>query len=332
MIRTVQSRTAAQPQGRVRRLFQYMLAEHLIWLILGVICIIGVFVPGFLSTRNLTNVLWAAAPLGCMVLGMFFVMLVGGLDLSLEATFALAPTLAILLMTSWLPDVITPELAVVGTLLFGLGLGLFNGLFSVKLRVNPFLVTLGTSFVMRGIVIYLIPEGMYYLPQGYTFLGRAKLFEQIPVATIVLIALYVISYIIIERHSLGKNIYAIGNNEEAAYVAGINISRVKIITFVLAGFFAAFGGMLEVGRLQSVVADLGQGDVMMVFAATILGGTSLAGGEGRITGIFAAVLVLAIIENLMNLVGVEPSIRQIVFGVILLAAIYVASLQSRVRK
>ncbi len=267
-----------------------------------------------------------------MVLGMFFVMLVGGLDLSLESTFAFAPTIAIVLMQTWLPNVVTPPVAVVVTLILGLLAGLVNGLISVRLKVNPFLVTLGTLMVMRGIVIYLIPEGVYYLPQDFTFLGRVKLFDQIPLAIFVLLVLYFIGYLIVEHHSLGKSIYAIGNNEEAAYVAGINVSRVKILTFVLAGLFAAFGGLLEIGRLQSVVADLGEGDVLMVFAAAILGGTSLAGGEGRVTGIFAAVLVLAIIENLMNLLGVEPSIRQVVFGVIFLAAIYVASLQGRSKK
>jgi simple sugar transport system permease protein len=101
------------------------------------------------------------------------------------------------------------------------------------------------------------------------------------------------------------------------------------LCFAIAGFAAAIGGLLEVGRLQSVVADLGEGSILMVFAGTILGGTSLSGGIGRLSGVFGAVIVIAIIENIMNLIGIEPSIRQMVFGGVLLIAIYLASLQDR---
>ncbi len=266
-----------------------------------------------------------------MVLGMFFVMLVGGLDLSIESTFGFAPAVAVVLMLQWLPGIVTPFVAVLVTLLLGVLAGLINGLFSVKLKVNPFLVTLAMLLVLRGIVIYLIPEGVYYLPDVFTFFGRFK-FHDVPVSIAVLLLLYGFGYLIINHLSLGKHIYAIGNNEDAAYVAGIDVQRTKVTTFVLAGLFAALGGLLEAGRLQAVHAELGQDSIMMVFAATILGGTSLSGGEGRISGIFGALLVISIIENLMNLYGVEPSIRQIVFGVILLLAITIASLQGRARR
>jgi ribose/xylose/arabinose/galactoside ABC-type transport system permease subunit len=181
---------------------------------------------------------------------------------------------------------------------------------------------------MRGVVIYLIPEGVYYLPDEYTYLGEQRWFG-VPIAIFVWLMLYLAAYVFIERHRIGKEIYAIGNNEEAAFLAGVKVQRTKILCFAIAGFAAALGGLLEVGRLQSVVADLGQGQILMVFAGTILGGTSLSGGIGRLSGVFGAVVVIAVIENLMNLVGIEPSIRQIVFGFVLLLAIYLASLQDR---
>jgi simple sugar transport system permease protein len=181
---------------------------------------------------------------------------------------------------------------------------------------------------MRGFVIFLIPEGVYYLPDAYTYLGERRLVG-VPVAIFVWLLLYLAAFVFIERHRLGKEIYAIGNNEEAAFLAGVKVQRTKILCFAIAGFAAALGGLLEVGRLQSVVADLGQGQILMVFAGTILGGTSLSGGIGRLSGVFAAVIVIALIENIMNLVGIEPSIRQIVFGLVLLLAIYLASLQDR---
>jgi ribose/xylose/arabinose/galactoside ABC-type transport system permease subunit len=297
--------------------------------LLAVLVLFGLTVQGFTNPQNVLNVLWAAAPLGCMVLGLFLVLLIKEVDLSLESTFAFGPTVAIVAMQNWLPDVIGPITAAILTPIIGLVVGGAAGLFAVSLRVNAFLVTLATLLLMRGVVIWLIPEGIYYLPSEYTYLGEQRLFG-IPIAILVWLALYLVAYALIERHRLGKEIYAIGNNEEAAFVAGVKVKRTKILCFAIAGFAAALGGMLEVGRLQSVVADLGQGSILMVFAGTILGGTSLSGGIGRLSGVFGAVIVIAVIENLMNLIGIEPSIRQMVFGLVLLVAIWLASLQDRI--
>jgi ribose/xylose/arabinose/galactoside ABC-type transport system permease subunit len=313
------------------RLTLVILERHLIWVLLVAIALVGLGMPGFFSVRNVTNLLWSAAPLGCMVLGLFFVLLTGGLDLSLESIFAMAPTIAIVLLLQAVPDAVWPGFVVVLALAIGALAGLVNGVFAVKLGVNAFLVTLATLLIFRGVVVFLIPEGVYYLPPEVTFLGGARLFGTVPVAILVWVALYLAAWAIVDRHKLGKDIYALGNNADAAYIAGIDIDRARIAVFVIAGFLASVGGILEVGRLQSVTADMGQGDILMVFAGAILGGTSLQGGVGRVGGIFAAVLVIAMIENLMNLYGVEPSIRQIVFGFVLLAAIWLASLQGRLR-
>jgi ribose/xylose/arabinose/galactoside ABC-type transport system permease subunit len=296
-----------------------------------VLVVVGASIPGFATTVNILNVLWAAAPLGCMVLGLFLVLLIKEVDLSLESTFAFCPAVAIVLLQLWFGDQIPASMAALAALLtpmLGLAIGAATGAFSVYLRVNAFLVTLATLLLMRGVVIYLIPEGVYYLPGAYTFLGEQRVIG-IPIAVLVWLAVYVGAYALIEHHRFGREIYAIGNNEEAAFLAGIKVRRTKIWCFAFAGFAAALGGLLEVGRLQSVVADLGQGSILMVFAGTILGGTSLNGGVGRLSGVFGAVIVIALIENIMNLIGVEPSIRQMVFGFVLLVAIYLASLQDR---
>jgi len=314
--------------GSTVRLFSRLMERHLIWVLLVVLVAFGLTVQGFASVQNIMNVLWAAAPLGCMVLGLFLVLLIKEVDLSLESSFAFAPAVAIVMMTVWAPGLVHPVVAVLLTPLIGLAVGLAAGAFAVTLRVNAFLVTLATLLVMRGAVVWLIPEGVYYLPAEYTYLGEARWFG-IPVAIFVWLILYGVAYIFMERHRIGKEIYAIGNNEEAAFLAGVKVHRTKILCFGIAGLAAAIGGLLEVGRLQSVVADLGEGDILMVFAGTILGGTSLNGGIGRLSGVFGAVIVIAIIENLMNLTGIEPSIRQMVFGCVLLVAIYLASLQDR---
>lgn len=303
--------------------------KYLVWALLVLLVLVGSTIPGFLSPSNILNVFWSSAPMGCMVLGLFFVLLTGELDLSLESTFAVAPTVAIVVSRQWMDGSLWGGYTVVLVLLLGIVAGLLNGLFVVQLQVNALLVTLGTLLTFRGVVIFLIPEGVYDLPSSVTFVGNSKLYGYFPVAILVLILLYSIAWLLINRHVFGRNIFALGSNSEAAYIAGVNISRTKITSFALAGLFSSIGGLLEVGRLSSVTAGMGEGDILMVFAATILGGTSLSGGEGRVTNVFAAVIFIGFIENILNLYGIPPSVRQIIFGTILLTAIYLASLQGK---
>lgn len=291
----------------------------------------GFTVPGFASSTNLLNLIWASAPLGLTALGLFFVLMAGQLDLSLESTYGFAPAIAVLFMTQWLPGLVPPAIGVVLTVLVGAGVGFVIGSLSVLARVNAFLITLAMLLLLRGVLIALIPEGIYYLPEGYTFLGSARL-GGVPIAIFVLVAAYLLVYAIMRLHSFGKSLQAVGSNARAAHIAGTHIQRTLMIAFTAAGTCAAIGGLLEVGRTQSVSAETGEGSILLVFAAVILGGTSISGGHGRVTGVAGAVLVLAAIDNLLNLSGIDPSIRQVVYGAILLAGIYIASLQDRLRE
>lgn len=291
----------------------------------------GLTVKGFATQVNILNVLWASAPLGITALGMFLILLAGHIDLSLESTFGFASMIAILLMTEWMPGVFPGWVGVLIALAVGLAVGLANGAMSILMRVTPFLITLATMLILRGIMIYLIPEGVYFLPDDFTFLGKARV-GPIPIAVFVLAATYLVGYFVMNNHSFGKSLQAIGSNVRAAHIAGIRVNRTLVLTFGIAGMLAALGGLVQVGRTQAVSADTGQGMIMMVIAAAILGGTSLSGGHGRVTGVAGAVLVLATVENLLNLSGIDPSIRQVVYGIILLAGIYLASLQDRMRE
>lgn len=323
-------RTAQTPTSRTARIARTIAAEHLIWPIVGLMLVVGAFVPGFLTSGNLTNLMWAAAPLGCMVVGLYFVMITGRLDLSLESTYALAPVVAVLFMTQWVAG-LNPVLGILITLLVGAVVGLVNGLLSVTLGVNPFLVTLATLLTIRGVVVYLIPEGVYDIPETYTALGGTSL-GAVPLAVFVLLGLFMVAWLTIRYTVFGRNLMAIGNNEKACRVAGINVQLVCVGAFVVAGVCAAIGGLLSAGRLFSVDASMGNGDILIVFAATTLGGTALSGGKGRVTGLLGAIFVIGGINNLMNLVGVESNLRQIVFGLILLFAILLSSLQERMRR
>jgi simple sugar transport system permease protein len=256
-------------------------------------------------------------------------MIAGKLDLSLESTFALAPTVGVLAMIQWLPG-LNPVLGMVLTLLVGLLVGAFNGIVSVGLGVNPFLVTLATLLTLRGMVVYLIPEGIYDLPPTYAALGGTQI-GGLPLAVLVLAVLFVVAYVVMRHTAFGRSLVGIGNNEAACRVAGINVGLISIGAFAVAGVCAALGGLLEAGRLFSVDASMGSGEILIVFAATTLGGTALNGGRGHVTGLLGAILVIGGITNLMNLIGVGASTQQVVFGVVLLAAILLSSLQDRLR-
>lgn len=323
-------KVAPTPAARAARIARTIAAEHLIWPIVALMLVVGAFVPGFLSSGNLTNLMWAAAPLGCMVVGLYFVMITGRLDLSLESTYALAPVVAVLFMTQWVAG-LNPVLGILITLLVGAAVGLINGLLSVTLGVNPFLVTLATLLTIRGVVVYLIPEGVYDIPETYTALGGESL-GAVPLAVFVLLGLFLVAWLTIRYTVFGRSLMAIGNNEKACRVAGINVQLVCVGAFVVAGVCAAIGGLLSAGRLFSVDASMGNGDILIVFAATTLGGTALSGGKGRVTGLLGAIFVIGGINNLMNLIGVESNLRQIVFGVVLLVAILLSSLQERLRR
>lgn len=306
--------------------------NHGVWVIFFIIFILGgLAVPGFLSTYNLMNVVWGNIPFSFMALGMFIVLLVGETDLSIESIFAIAPIVGAVLMTKVAPTVVTPGVAIVVCLLVGLLAGAFNALVAVYIRINSFLATLTMLLVLRGISQYLIPEGLYYLPDTFIALGDDQVWG-IPLAVIAFAVVALAVYVLTTRTVFGKNLYATGSSETAAYLAGLNTKRIRSCAFLLAGLLAGLGGLIGSGRMQAVTADMGTGDIMMCFAACFLGGSSMSGGNGEIIDLIGSILTLSIITNLMNLVGVNPFLVKIVYGVILLLAIIFANVQQGIRK
>lgn len=323
--------TVGRKNNFTRKLILFA-CNHGVWVIFFAIFILGGFlVPGFMSTYNLMNVLWGNIPFSFMALGMFIVLLVGETDLSIESIFAIAPIAGAVLMTKYAPNVVTPGVAIVICLLVGVLAGAVNAVLSVYLRVNSFLATLTMLLVLRGIAQYLIPEGLYYLPDLFIALGDEMVWK-IPLAVIAFVVVALAVYVLTTRTVFGKNLYATGSSETAAYLAGLNTKRIRSYAFLLAGLLAGLGGLVGSGRMQAVTADMGSGDIMMCFAACFLGGSSMSGGNGEIIDLVGSILTLSIITNLMNLVGVNPFLVKIVYGIILLLAIIFANVQQDIRK
>ena len=317
-------------RDRLRKFIDAVLTEHIVWSLLIILVVIGVIVePVFLSIGNLLNILSHAAPTAMMVFGMALLLMLGRIDLSLESTFAIAPIAANIVVLRLLPG-FPGFMTIFIAITIGLLIGLFNGFLAVKLKVSDFLVGLSMLLFLRGLVKFFIPEGMYNLPESFTFLGSARLFNGTLSLMILVLFLVVFTlHFFTRQRPFGRKVLATGSNREAAFIGGINISRIQITAFCLSGVLAAFGGILTAGRQLSVTNGMGEGAILQVLAAVVLGGIVMTGGKGTIIGALGGAILLQTLENILTLSGVNPFLQDAVFGFILLAAIVFQGMRSR---
>jgi len=304
--------------------------DNFIWMLLvGLIIIGALMIPRFFSIDNAVNILYNSSSFGMMVLGMTFVLLLGKLDLSIESTYAFAAAIGILCMTRWFD--MHPVLAIIVTLAVAFGVGYGNSLLTVNMGINPFLATLCTMIILRGFVLFLVPQGIFDIDSRYLSIGDDMLpGTKFPIVIFVFIGIYIFVHILLKRTPFGKNLIATGSNERSAYLSGINIRNVKIWAFILAGFFAGLGGYFMVGRMSAITNTMGDGAIMMVIAACILGGVSMNGGKGTPIGALGGIIFLTTIQNVLNMSGVNPFVIQAVQGFILLAAIVFDSFREKI--
>ena len=294
------------------------LLDNLVWVLLAAFFIANAFfTPAFLGMKNQLNILYQSATLGLLVLGMGIVMMVGELDLSMEATLAFAPGIVILAARQLNMG---PVACVLLTLVLGTVIGFFNGFFVAKLKTYSFLLTMSSQIVMRGLVLFLVPFSLAGLDKGYTFLGRGRI-GAIQIAILVLIVVYIIFEFIFHKTVFGRKFTLTGGNRRAAYISGINTDRVVIYAFMLAGLLSALAGLVTAGRQNAVSNSMGEGMVMMAFAGAILGGCSFNGGMGKPVGMLGGTLLLGMIDNALNLNGVDVNLVSATKGGLIFLAI-----------
>jgi ribose/xylose/arabinose/galactoside ABC-type transport system permease subunit len=256
----------------------------------------------------------------------------GFFDLSLESTYAIAPIVGVLVirLAPDFPGIV--YIGIVMVMIIGIVVGLINGILSVKLGINPFLVTLCMMLILRGLSLYLIPEGIFNLPKPFIFLGSYRILNnKLPISVPCFIILIIILNWMLRNKPFGRHLLAVGSNERAAYLVGIKTDRIKITVFVIAGMLAALGGFIAAGRQNAVLNAMGSGSMVLMFAGAVLGGISLSGGVGSIIGILGGVLLLQIVSNLITLSKVNPFLVQVVYGSILLLALLLQSLRSKIK-
>jgi simple sugar transport system permease protein len=286
--------------------------------------------PVFFTTSNLINVAQGGAALGMVVVAESLILLTGKFDISLQGTFGLAALLGAWLiapkassgqgieLSSWLGLLIV--------FLVGLAVGAFNGLLVIKANFNAFIFTLAMSILLTGLQLgWLGGQTVYNLPAVYIYLGSESWFG-VPVAVWVTGATFLVASLFLRYHRVGRAMYAIGGNLEAARAAGIKVDRIRIGVFMVASVLAAVGGLMQAGRVTAVTAGQGSNLIFGVFAAAVIGGISLEGGRGRMVGALTGVILLSLVTNILTLSDINASWINAVDGAIILIALGLARL------
>jgi ribose transport system permease protein len=288
---------------------------------LVVVCVAMMFASSsFLSASNLENVLRQVSINAIIAVGMTCVILTGGIDLSVGSVMALSGTLAAGLMVAGMNAVA----ALVVGIAVGLGFGVANGFFVAFAGMPPIIVTLATMGVARGLA--LIYTGGYPidgLPDWVGFFGSGKVFGiQAPV--LIMLVVYLLAWLLLERMPFGRYVYAIGGNEQATRLSGVRVARAKLIVYTLSGLTSALAAIVLTARLMSGQPNAGVGFELDAIAAVVMGGTSISGGRGSIVGTLIGALLLGVLNNGLNMVGVNPYVQNVIKGGIILLAIYIS--------
>lgn len=284
---------------------------------------IGLLSPSFLTPSNFLNVLRQVSVNGVIAVGQTLVILTGGIDLSVGSGVGVAGVIVAKLA----PYGVVPAVGV--ALAAGLAAGLANGLIITRLRVTPFVATLGMMAILRG-ADFVISNGYSISGTPYLvqFVGQGSI-AGIPMLVVVMLAAMGIAYYVLNYTVFGRHIYAVGGNEEGARLAGVRVQRTKLWVYVISGLAMGIAGVMLAGRMNTGEPNAGTGYELDCIAAVVIGGTSLFGGQGTIVGSLLGALVLGVVNNGMNILNVSVYWQQVVKGLIIVAAVVIDQLRKR---
>lgn len=282
--------------------------------------------PDFLKRDNLLNIANQISVIAIVAIGMTFVIITAGIDLSVGSLIALSAVTSTLLIRDVAGGLQAGPIGMIASCLGGVFLtslvGAFSGLMVTRLQIPPFIVTLGMMLVAGGSAYWLSSgESISQVPEAFIWLGRGTSWFRIPNAAILMLLLYMAAHVITTRTPLGRYLYAVGGNSEAARLSGVPIRRVLLFAYVTSGALAGLGGVVMASQLKSGSPNYGQMYELYVIAAVVVGGTSLAGGQGKVFGTLIGAFIIAVIQNGMNLTGIESYTQRIVLGGVILLAV-----------
>jgi len=295
-------------------------SDYAVLIVLLLFIIIATFiVPSFFSLRNMINLLVRTSATGIAAIGMTFVILTGGIDLSIGGIVVLTAYIGAETLISdlgvniWLTAIAMP---VVGALM-----GAFNGFNIVSLGMPPFIATLIGMNLARGLAQFLYKgKTVFGLPEVYALFGCGTV-GGVPIPILILIFVFILAFLVLQFNAFGRRVYAVGSNAKAAWLSGVNTQNVIFSAYVISGFLAGLTALIMSSRLTSVVGGLGLNLELDTIAAVVIGGTSLFGGEGGIFGSVIGALIIEMIGNVLTLGGVSPFFQMVAKGIVLWAAV-----------
>lgn len=335
----VRGQVQQDERGRISRRAHVLWDTYKLYIVFAVLVgVSGIMSPQFFSVENVMNLLLRSSFVGLVSLGMTFVILTGGIDLSVGAVFALAGVLLATFQHGYLfrfmPELtagfeqsgelapIMPfALTLLLTLSVGALLGFLNGILVTKAKMPPFVVTLGTMVAIRGLAFtYTAGFPIPGVTREVQWMGAGQI-GALPVPVLIWGVASVICIFVLSRSVFGKKVYAVGGNERASWLSGIDSDRIKITVYTISGALAALAGILMLGRMGAAEPREGAGMEADAIAAAIIGGTALSGGRGSVVGTIIGALILGLISNFLNLMEVPPYPQQVAKGLIIIAAV-----------
>ena len=291
----------------------------IIFVLLGLIALFSALSPYFFTQANLTNIFVQQSFVIIAAVGLSFVMISGGMDLSIGYQIStVGVTTAALLQWVGLPFA---ESLAIG-MAMGVAMGAFNGWVSITLKVHTLIVTLGTMTIFQGLSYIISRQSVILnLPSEYKFFGQGYLFGFLPFSVVLMAACVGVGSFILNFTRFGRHVYGVGSNEEAARLSGVNVGAVRVLVFAICGFFTALSAIVLFGRSGSASSSTGPGVEFTAMTAAVLGGISFKGGEGKMWGLVTGVLILGVLSNGMQLVGLNTYVQYIVKGFVLLLAV-----------
>lgn len=281
--------------------------------------------PHFLTGTNLSSVVRQTAVINIMALGMTLIIIGGGIDLSVGSILAFGGLLGTMAMEKGMPIPVGIAIGIAAGMMWGFA----NGFLTTSLRINPFIVTLGTLGIVRGIAL-IISNGLpvHQIPQAFSYLGEGTLLG-VPFVLWILLLCAVAVHVILDHTRLGRSAFAIGSNPEAALYAGINVGFVTVAVYSIGGMLTGLAGMIEASRLMTGQPTAGQGYELQAIAAVVIGGGSLRGGEGSVVGTLVGAFIMGLLANGSDLLGISPYLQQAIIGAIIILAVAVDEFRKR---
>ncbi|MFE2776212.1 ABC transporter permease [Aerococcus urinaeequi] len=308
----------------VKRKFEYKELLSKLGPLLALIVLIifvSILSPSFLSLTNLMNLMRQVSTNALIAFGMTFVIITGGIDLSVGSTLALSSAI----MAGMIVNGIDPLIAMTVSLIAGFVLGAVNGLLITKGKLVPFIATLATMTIYRGATLVLTDgKPITGLDETFIFqfMGRGYFFG-IPFPIVITLVVFALLFVLLHKMSFGRKTFAIGGNEKASFIAGVKSNKIKIFVYSISGVLASLAGIILTSRLNSAQPTAGESYEMDAIASVVLGGTSMTGGKGRIFGTLIGALIIGTLNNGLNLLGVSTFYQQIVKGIVIIIAVLI---------